>query len=157
MSIRRCLRCHDWSKCAGYTYFLPAEVDGHWCWHQVIFLIMARDCILDMSWPAEPSDYVDQGKHRIRAAAPFEGSLAVVCGQFSRRWRHLILSDDARKDIGTLEHEVANGWELWRLCPVDRSIVYYLLKPRRMLYHDWASQQDRRNEGSGIQNNIGFR
>ncbi len=151
MSVRRCLRCHNWSKCSGYSYFTPGEVDGHWCWSQVVFLVLARDCLFDMSWPQEPSDYIEQGKSTVRASATFEGSLAVVCGEFNRRWARLIRSKQARRDVGTLDHELAGGLELRALSPAARSVVEYLIKPHWMLYHDWLNQRWGRNEGSSTQ------
>jgi len=151
LSVRRCPQCHDWSKCTGYSYFTPSEVDGHWCWHQVIFLLLARECLALFTWPTEPSDYVSQGKGAIKAAASFEGSLAVVCGEFNRRWANFTKSDQASKDIGTLDAEIFAGLNLRTLSPAARSVVAYFIKPRRMLYHDWINQQWRRNEAPSNQ------
>ncbi len=151
MSIRRCNACHSWSHCAGYQYFDPGEVDGRWCWHQVMFLIWTREWILRFEWPQEPSDYVEQGKSQVRASAAFEGSVAVVCGEFTRRWQYFNKSWSADKDVGILDHEIAAGLGLRLLSPPARSVVEYFIKPHKMFYHDWVNQRWRRGEAPRLQ------
>ena len=110
-----------------------------------------REWILDFTWPQEPSDYVEQGKSQVRASATFEGSVAVVCGEFTRRWNHLLESPSVEKDIGILDSEIHAGVGLRLLSPPARSVVEYLIKPRKMLYHDWVNQRWRRNEARSTQ------
>lgn len=142
MSSRNCYACREWNKCpGGYDYYYPSEIDGHFCWHQIVWLILCRDNILLYSWPSEPSGYIDQpGKPQPASHAPFEGSLALVCGLFSVRWVGLIKCSKGRENVLLLEKEMLQNRKFNQLSDEARSVVWYLIKDRRQDYTHWMNQ-----------------
>ena len=141
MSIRACHTKCDWSKCQSYEWFTPGDIK--YCWHQVMWLILARDSILPSEgitgygWPQEPSGYIKQpGKPQPRSSAPFEGyvDVAIVLEQ---RLRKVTISKTGRNNLDTLDSELKANLKYHQLSKAARSVVVYLTQQRNNAYVYW--------------------
>jgi hypothetical protein len=144
MSIRNCHECRDWTKCSGYSYFVPSEIDDRYCWSQVMFLVLAREQLACMAWPEETSGYVDQpGKPQPASHAPFEGSTAIVCVVFGKRLSMVEVSSIGREHLAKLDKELLQGRKFSQLGWEASQVVQYLIKTRREAYRLWLKGRKR--------------
>ena len=143
MSSRNCHDCEDWSKCRGYQYFTPSDI--RWCFHQVLFMVSARDCLATMRWPDELSGYIDQpSKPQPKNHANFEDT-SMIAVPFGQRWHMVEVCRVGREHAMILDKELLQnrGWD--QLSWDARQVVYYLLKPRREIYALWLKGRKRLN------------
>jgi hypothetical protein len=137
LSVRNCYGCKDWAKCQGYQYYDPGEVENKYCFHQVMFLVLAREALQCMEWPSEPSGYIDQpGKPQPASHATFEAS-SVVCVVFTKRITLVECSSVGREHLAKLDKELLQGRKFPQLSWEASQIVQYLIKTRKEAYRLW--------------------
>jgi hypothetical protein len=135
MSLRRCHDCDDWSRCVGYPYFTPGDI--RFCYHQVLWLVSARESLKSMAWPGEPSGYIDQpSKPQPKSHAAFEDT-SIVAVPFLKRWAMVESCRAGRRHAAQLEVELRQNRGFNQLSWEARQVVYYLLKPRKEIYRLW--------------------
>ena len=148
MSIRAChVKC-DWDKCTGYEYFVPADIK--WCFHQVMWLVSARESILPTpgygyGWPQEPSGYIDQpGKPSVKARAGFEG-YSDVAVELEQRLAKITVSGIGKEHLAILDKELLQGRKFNQLSDNARDVIMYLIKQRNEAYKHWYFQRKYRS------------
>ena len=125
------------------------------CFHQLMFMVAARDCILNMvdgkraggfGWPQEPSGYIGKGgRPQASAHAPYENYAAVVV-IFEYRWIHLINSSKGREHVAILDKEILQNRKFQQLSSEASSVIIYLVKRRQQGYTDWLRMRKFRSK-----------
>lgn len=141
MSIRRCHDCDDWGKCSGYGWYAPGDI--RFCFHQILWLVSARDSMFSMAWPQEPSGYIDQpSKPQPKSHAAFE-DVSIVAVPFVKRWLMVECCRVGKRHTRLLEEELRQNRGFNQLSWEAQQIVYYLLKPRKEIYRLWLKGRKR--------------
>ena len=150
LSMRACyVRGCERSCVAGYPWFAPGDIkldmDGTLrpCPHQVIFLVLVREALKWMRWPAEPSGYIDQPS---KPSPKSDGAFVDCCmiaAPFLQRFARVEISRKGRQDIIKLDNQLREGRKYDQLSVEASRVIVYLQKRRLDGYAHFVRQRVR--------------